>query len=376
MSGLYIHIPFCLQKCLYCDFYSITSKSAIPSFVQALVREMELVPPVTEPFDTVYFGGGTPSLLAPAQVGEILDQALSRFSIEPDAEISMEANPGTLTKKTLAGFLKAGINRINVGVQSFNDHFLKFLGRAHNAKQAAQALLMARDTGFKSVGCDLIYGICGQTKETWQDDIRQALSYDMDHLSCYMLTYEKNTPLDKMRLAGQFSPMDDDLAARLFLQTAEFLQDQGFVHYEISNFAKTSSYRCRHNLTYWNHAPYLGLGPAAHSFFGDKRHWNVADVDKYIQSIRQGRAPVQSSEILTKEQHILEWLYLGLRQSCGIDINAFEKRFDVDFDGLFGQALAQFYEQGMIADKPKRCALTTKGMLFSDSICKQMAQCF
>ncbi|WP_028316058.1 radical SAM family heme chaperone HemW [Desulfatibacillum aliphaticivorans] len=373
MGGLYIHVPFCRKKCRYCDFYSVTDDSAIPAYIQALKREMQIRDWDAGPFDTVFFGGGTPSVLPPGRVAEILERASLIFGIAPDAEVTLEANPGTVSQNDLEAFQQAGVNRISLGVQSLDDQTLQFLGRIHSAFEARLALDWAMEAGFDSVGCDLIYGVPGQTRESWTKDLEDVLAYGPDHLSCYILTIEESTPLGRALERGEFSPMDEGRVGELFLHTSDFLESKGFLHYEISNFSRGREKACRHNLHYWNHAPYLGLGPAAHSFLEIGRQWNVSDLEIYLAMVNAGRMPMEESEILTEEQHMLEWLYTGLRQAKGIDAGAFFQRFDREFLDIFGPDWKRLQDEGLARESSQSFALTKKGMLFSDGVCQLLA---
>ncbi|ACL02811.1 oxygen-independent coproporphyrinogen III oxidase [Desulfatibacillum aliphaticivorans] len=373
MGGLYIHVPFCRKKCRYCDFYSVTDDSAIPAYIKALKREMQIREWDAGPFDTVFFGGGTPSVLPPGRVAEILERASLIFGIAPDAEVTLEANPGTVSQNDLEAFQQAGVNRISLGVQSLDDQTLQFLGRIHSAFEARLALDWAMEAGFDSVGCDLIYGVPGQTRESWTKDLEDVLAYGPDHLSCYILTIEESTPLGRALERGEFSPMDEGRVGELFLHTSDFLESKGFLHYEISNFARGREKACRHNLHYWNHAPYLGLGPAAHSFLEIGRQWNVSDLEIYLAMVNAGRMPMEESEILTEEQHMLEWLYTGLRQAKGIDAGEFLRRFDKAFLDIFGPDWKRLQDEGLARESSQSFALTKKGMLFSDGVCQLLA---
>ncbi|SHK12613.1 oxygen-independent coproporphyrinogen-3 oxidase [Desulfatibacillum alkenivorans DSM 16219] len=375
MGGLYIHVPFCKKKCRYCDFYSVTDDSAMPAYIQALKREMQIREWDAGPFDTVFFGGGTPSVLPPGRVAEILERASLIYGIAPDAEVTLEANPGTVSQSDLEAFRSAGVNRISLGVQSLDDQTLQFLGRIHSAFEARLALDWAMEAGFDSVGCDLIYGVPGQTKKSWTKDLEGVLAYGPDHLSCYMLTIEESTPLGLMLERGEFSPMDEGRVGELFLHTSDFLENEGFLHYEISNFARGREKTCRHNLHYWNHAPYLGLGPAAHSYSGETRQWNISDLDQYLELIQAGNSAVEEEESLTTSQHMLEWLYVGLRQAKGIEARDFLQRFGKGFLEIFGPDWKRLQDEGLAKDSSQSFALTKKGMLFSDGVCQLLANC-
>ena len=377
LASIYVHIPFCIKKCPYCDFYSITDQSLKQQFVEALIMEMQMVSSHPFLFDTLYFGGGTPSVLKPENIGRIIENAYGLFNISTDTEITIEVNPGTVTPEKLKGYQSVGINRINIGVQSFNDEFLDFLGRIHSSNDAYLTIRGARKADFDNIGIDLIYGIPGQTKKTWLSDLQRAVEFEPEHLSCYMLTYEKGTPLDRERRQGKFKPASGSLLAELFETTMEYLAAHGYVQYEISNFAKNASRISRHNFKYWSFSPYLGFGPSAHSFIEPRRYWNCRSVKKYMESIKEGRLPVEEKEILSKEQRMMEMIYLGLRKTDGIDIDAIDENLGINFRRMFAEKIKQLEEDGYILSiQPKnRCALSRKGMLFLDSIAS-MFMCF
>ncbi|MBS0014297.1 MAG: radical SAM family heme chaperone HemW [Desulfobacterales bacterium] len=373
--GLYIHVPFCVRKCRYCDFYSISDLSAVDAYLTALIAEMQMRTAALKDavFDTIYLGGGTPSVLGPGRTGRILEAAAKHFHILPGAEITLEANPGTLTAQSLAQYRSAGVNRINVGVQSFDDANLLFLGRIHCARQSADALRAAEKTGFSDIGMDLIYGLPGQGRNAWQKDLDAALSFCPAHVSCYMLTYEPGTRLSADKDAGRIKPLSEDRVSAMFVQAQDFFAKKGYQHYEISNFAAHRDKRSRHNQKYWNNASYLGLGPAAHSYTEPERFWNHGDLTRYIHELSAGRLPTAASERLTDSQMMLEAVYLGLRQSDGIDLDMFEKRFHRNFRQMFGSVIRRFEQTGHMRTSHGRCRLTSRGMLFLDSIASEMA---
>jgi len=319
--GLYIHIPFCLSKCLYCDFYSLTSISAIPDFLDALFKEMEMYHNRFNPFDTVYIGGGTPSLLSPQQLENILKRVRKNFDLISDPEITpeitIETNPADLDQSSLELMREIGINRINIGVQSFDEKVLDFLGRRHSVRQAISAVEGSRKAGFHNIGLDLIYGVPAQDIESWLDTLKQAVAFSPEHISCYQLTLESKTPLGIRYQAGEFSLPREELQYEFFMKTSEFLEDAGYIHYEVSNFARGKEHTSRHNQKYWDHSPYLGLGPSAHSFQCNQRWWNHRSLDQYLAAINAGNLPVEGTETLTMEQLRLEALYLGLRNLRG-----------------------------------------------------------
>lgn len=378
LAGIYIHIPFCIKKCPYCDFYSITDQSLKQPFIEALIKEMQMASSHPFLFDTLYFGGGTPSVLKPENIDSIIENAYGLFNISIDTEITIEVNPGTVTTEKLKGYQSIGINRINIGVQSFNDSILNFLGRIHSVNEADLTIKGARKSGFDNIGVDLIYGIPGQTKEMWLSDLQRAIEFEPEHISCYMLTYEKGTPLDRDRQQGKFKPVHDNLLAELFETTIEYLSAHGYVQYEISNFAKNAYRKSMHNLKYWSFSPYLGFGPSAHSFIEPRRYWNCRSVKKYIENIiKEDRLPIEEKEILSKEQRMMEMVYLGLRKTDGIDMDAIDENLGINFHQLFAEKIKQLEEDGFILPiQPKNhCALSRKGMLFLDSIAP-MFMCF
>ncbi|HDI59360.1 MAG TPA: radical SAM family heme chaperone HemW [Desulfobacteraceae bacterium] len=377
-AGIYIHLPFCLRKCLYCDFYSeVGTEERRRCFLAALRQELLLRADRGLAADSLYFGGGTPSLFAPTQLGGLIDGIGASFHLSGDSEITLEANPGTVTRSTLQGFRAAGVNRLNLGIQSFNDQNLAFLGRVHDARAARRAMDNARAAGFEDIGLDLIYGLPGQDPVSWQADLQAALEAAPAHLSCYMLTYAPGTPLNAARIAGRIHPLPEAAVADLFEITVQMLTERGFVHYEIANFARAGSPPSwsRHNRKYWNQAPYLGFGPAAHSFDGSRRSWNHADLDAYLEALENSHLPPGGEEILTREQQMIEAVFLGLRQIAGIDVRKFEADFGVEFDAVFGPALADLAEAGLALREAGFCRLTRRGLLVADAAAARMAAC-
>ena len=349
IPGLYIHIPFCLSKCHYCDFYSLTSISAVPDFLDALFKEMEMYRNRFNPFDTVYIGGGTPSLLSPQQLESILISVQKNFDLISTPEITVETNPADLDQSFLESMREIGINRINIGVQSFDEKMLNFLGRRHSVKQAISAVEASRKAGFHNIGLDLIYGVPEQDIESWLDTLKQAVAFSPEHISCYQLTLESKTPLGIRYQAGEFSLPGEELQYEFFMKTSEFLEDAGYIHYEVSNFALGTEYTSRHNQKYWDHSPYLGLGPAAHSFQSNRRWWNHRSLDRYLAAINAGNLPIEETEILTMEQLRLEALYLGLRTKKGVSLQDFKNRYDYDLFTEKKEILDKLEEEGLIS---------------------------
>ena len=369
-AGLYLHIPFCVKKCPYCDFFSIADLSLKDRFLDTLFKETALVQAGDLSFDTIYLGGGTPSLYNPSEIGGLIDSIHRRFSIQPDTEITLEVNPGTVNRHRLEAYRKVGVNRINIGVQSFQQDQLEFLGRIHSNEDAVETIRAARQTGFINMGIDLIYGLPGQTASSLFLDLKKAVSFDPEHLSCYLLTYEPGTRLTHSMNAGRFSPLSDEQTGNLLETTVEYLDANGYMQYEISNFAKSSEFISRHNSKYWDFTPYLGLGPSAHSFFPPERRWNHSSLPPYLADIENGKPPVAGREALTRQQQIMEAIYLGLRKTEGINTDKFERFFSSDFLNMFKDALETLTDDALIVLDSNHCRLSRKGMRFMDSVAK------
>jgi oxygen-independent coproporphyrinogen III oxidase len=373
-GGIYIHVPFCLRKCVYCDFFSIADLSLKPAFLEALSSEISAADPGLLVFDTIYIGGGTPSILEPADVKGIINGLFSKFRFEGSVEVTLEANPGTVDLEKLKGFRSAGVNRLSIGVQSFQEKNLALLGRVHSAQQAHAALSNARRAGFENVGLDLMYGLPGQALQDWSADLENALAHGPEHIACYMLTVEPATPLAEEQRRGCFQPAPEGDVAALFMATSEFLTARGFRHYEISNFARCRSDHCegarvsRHNSKYWTHAPYLGFGPAAHSFLPPQRFWNHWDVQHYVDEVRAARRPVAGEEVLTADQEMMEAIMLGLRTAAGVDLQDFRRRFGADFMSLYGEPASELASRGLLVLRDERCAPTRRGMLYLNTV--------
>jgi oxygen-independent coproporphyrinogen-3 oxidase len=372
-AGLYVHIPFCLSKCRYCDFYSISDLSQTSGFMAALKLEMQMNSRTSLVFDTLYIGGGTPSVLAPDAIGKIIETAARYFSLAADSEITLEVNPGTVTLDNLIKYRKFGVNRLNIGVQSFNDNNLRFLGRLHSGNDARLTVERARRAGFDNIGLDLIFGLPGQDKTGWVSDLTQAANLGPEHLSCYMLTCESGTPLDRDVRTGRIRLAAEGMVLDLFNTTINFLTTRSFLHYEVSNFARMvgpchEPRTSRHNLKYWSFAPYIGLGPSAHSFIEPERYWNHRSVATYVRQIEAGKSAMAEKESLTKEQMMIEAIYLGFRTTWGIDLDKFQVKFGINFTQTFDKTIAELETQGMIKMTERHCALTRKGLLFIDSI--------
>ncbi|HTO93231.1 MAG TPA: radical SAM family heme chaperone HemW [Bacteroidota bacterium] len=372
MSSLYVHIPFCLRKCVYCDFYSVETVSQMDAFLDALEKEIELGSPPGEgvSFDTLFFGGGTPSLLTPSQLERVMRSLRAAFAIAGDAEITLETNPGTVSLENLRDYRLLGVNRLSIGIQSFDEKELRFLGRIHDAEEAVRCVGLAREAGFANVSVDLIYSLPAQTEAGWDTTLSKALALRPDHVSAYSLIVEDDTPLARMVRAKLVSPNPVESEASLYEHTMAVMERAGFEHYEVSSYARPG-FRCRHNSAYWSHAGYLGFGPSAHSFWrpedgGAPLRWaNASALGKYCDSLRKGELPVAMREEVTREQLCNERIFLGLR-STGIDLGSLQREFGLPPDRL---ALADaLVEDGAAALDGGTLSLTSRGYMLCDEI--------
>jgi oxygen-independent coproporphyrinogen-3 oxidase len=372
MSGIYIHIPFCERKCIYCDFYSVENLNLVDRFTESLLKEIEIFSIEADffndsIFDTIYFGGGTPSLLEPAQIEKILNKLSQSFKISSNPEITLETNPGTVDKRKLLEFKNLGVNRISFGVQSFFDDDLKFLGRIHTGEDAFRCINDSFEVGFENVSIDLIFGLPGQTVEKWLENLKFAVSLNVPHISAYNLIVERGTPLHELFSLGKVEIPEDEIQAQLYERTIDFLENAGYVHYEVSNYA-FEGFECRHNLKYWQYENYIGFGPSAHSFWINKRWWNFANLNKYINALDLGKIPVANFEILDEEKMIEEFIYLGLR-SKGINVARFKGKFGFEFvDGDIKDEIEELERAGYITIEDDFIKLTPKGFLLCDEI--------
>lgn len=367
LPGLYIHVPFCLSKCLYCGFYSITDLSLIPDYLTALRREMDFFKKPAETFDTLYIGGGTPSVLSPPQIEKIILDARNVFTISEAAEITVEMNPADINTDLLDTLHQAGVNRISIGIQSFNDAVLSFLGRRHTSAIAADAIMAVRKAGFENISIDLIYGVPGQDIRVWSETLQQVVAFKPDHISCYQLTIEKGTPLAQDIQRGLIALPGEVLQTQFFFLTAEILEKYSYEQYEVSSFAVQGK-QSRHNQKYWMHLPYLGLGPSAHSFSGHERRWNVRSVHSYIEKLKGGDLPVEETETLDSPKMRMETLFLGLRMRRGISLNHFKTLFDSDLMQEKKDVIDSLVTEGFVTISNGFLKPTVKGLAVADSL--------
>lgn len=368
MAGLYIHIPFCKQACHYCDFHFSTLLSNKENLIKALIKEIEIQKYYLkgEVIKTIYFGGGTPSILSQDEINSILNSIQTNFSIEADAEITLEANPDDLSKGSLLNYKAAGINRLSIGIQSFDDRVLRFLNRAHDSSKAIESVELAREVGFSNISIDLIYSIPDQSLEDWLRNIRYALSLSPEHISAYSLTIEEKTVFGNWAKKGKLFAMAEDPSATQFEVLMETLADNGFEQYEISNFCK-HGFVSKHNSSYWNQENYLGVGPSAHSFNGSLRQFNVRNNSFYVKSIEKGEIPGEV-EILTRENKINETILICIRTSQGLELQQLKTQYGYDIPVLFKMKIDQMIGQELITVVNNRLMLTKKGKLVADKV--------
>jgi putative oxygen-independent coproporphyrinogen III oxidase len=364
-AGVYIHIPFCKSRCSYCDFSTDVYKNSetVDRYVAALVKEIEGSVPAYA-IDTVYFGGGTPSLLSPKQLAKILDAIHSKFSVEDNAEVTMEMNPATVTLESLKEYKSLGVNRASFGVQTFDDTELKRLARGHSAEDARNTFRLLREAGFENVSFDLIAGLPRQTLADWNRNLDEALLLEPEHLSLYLLEIHEGTPL-AVQIRSERQPMPDEtLAAEMYELMLDKVTAKGYKQYEISNFAKPG-FESRHNIKYWLLEPVYGYGVSAHSFDGFQRYANDRDTAKYVRQIEEsGAAEVMREQIDAAS----EFVFLGLRLNKGIDLIEYKKHFGVDLNEKYSDEMSELYEAGLIETEGTDLRLTDKGKLFSNEV--------
>ncbi len=367
MAGIYIHIPFCKSKCSYCDFYSVANKTRIPDFIDALLIEIDKNKDQLKDkhIETIYFGGGTPSILNLSDIDRIISKIYTNFDIIPSPEISFEANPDNLTPEYLKGLKNIGINRLSIGIQSLDNEILKFLRRKHSTETALQSIENASNIGFNNISVDLIYGIPGLNNKTWKANLSDLLQFPVQHLSAYHLGIEKNTLMHKQFQNNKFKIVDEEISFNQYVDLVDISAKMGFPQYEISNFAKIGK-ESKHNSSYWNRTEYIGLGPSAHSYYKQKRSYNTPNLIDYIEGLRQNKN-ISKSEILTKKDLHNETIMLSLRTIKGLNLT--------DFENIFGpKSLKSLLSKLENIDKKLyiiqdlKLSLTKSGMFISDTL--------
>ena len=368
MAGIYIHIPFCRQKCYYCDFYKTVNISLTGNFINALLKELKLRKDYIEgeKIETIYFGGGTPSVLREEELRQIMDFLYNTFDIVSGAEITLEANPDDLLLDYLEMLSRSGINRLSIGIQSFQDEHLKKMNRRHNVQQAVQSVENAAKTGFKNISLDLIYGLPGLTSKQWDEALHQIFTLPFQHLSAYHLTYHQGTSFYNWRKKGTLSEIGENESVDQFNMLIDTAEMYGFEQYEISNFAKNQMYS-KHNSSYWSGEKYVGAGPSAHSFNGDERQWNISNLESYINAIENG-LPYFEVEQLSKNEKLNEFILTHLRTKWGISISETEQKFGKEETCFIEKELHKYQKSGFIKSQENRFTFTREGMFISDEI--------
>ena len=366
MAGVYIHIPFCKKFCNYCDFYKITALGHKDDYIDAVLKEIEMQKDyVNEPIQTIYFGGGTPSLFSSQELYRIIDKIYKYLSVNQNIEATIEVNPDDISREYLSSLREIGLNRISMGVQSWNNRDLKLMNRRHDEKKAEEALKDTMDF-FDNISVDLIYGIPGMSIEDWEKNLIKTLSFDIQHISAYSLTIEPETAFYKMRLSGKIKEAEEELFIRQYELLKEMCAEHGFLQYEISNFAKQDYYSV-HNSNYWKQVPYLGLGPSAHSFNGYSRQWNVSDVNTYISEIKKGNLSLER-EYLSEKTRYNEYVMTSLRTMWGIDLEKLELMFGKEMHDYVVSVSEKYKQYGMMTKRKDHLILTNQGIMISDNI--------
>lgn len=368
MAGIYLHIPFCKTRCIYCDFYSSTRSELRSHYVTALCRELTMRKDYLkgEKVETIYFGGGTPSQLGKDDFTQIFDTIRELYGLEQSQEITLEANPDDLTPEYLGMLSTLPFNRISMGIQTFDDATLKLLNRRHNAQTAIEAVGRCREAGFRNISIDLIYGLPGETRERWESDLRQAIDLNVEHISAYHLIYEEDTPIYKMLKQHHIDEVDEDSSLQFFTLLMEHLQKAGYEHYEISNFCRPGK-QSRHNTSYWKGIPYLGCGPSAHSFNGTTREWNVSSIDTYIKGIEENRRAFET-EFLDPATRYNEFIITTMRTAWGTPIEKLKQEFGDEMWDYCRKMAAPYLANGKLEVHDGALKLTREGIFISDSV--------
>jgi oxygen-independent coproporphyrinogen-3 oxidase len=368
VAGIYIHIPFCKQQCNYCDFHFSTSLKNKNALLEALLQEIEIRKDFTKgaKIKTIYFGGGTPSILSITELNQIFEQLNKHFQIEADAEITLEANPDDLHIQKIKELKNTPINRFSIGIQSFFDQDLQFMNRAHNSKEAERSIKGIQDAGWHNITIDLIYGTPTLTNQMWLENLKKFEKWNIPHLSAYGLTVEEKTPLYHAIKKGNTQNLDQEKAKQQFELLMQFATQQELEHYEISNFAK-KGFMAKHNSSYWKGDSYLGIGPSAHSFDHNKRQWNIANNSKYIKAIKE-KAPSIQEEILTETEQFNEYIMVSLRTIWGCNQDVIELRFSPFLVLFFKLSIKKWLKNGEIEQKATIFKLTQKGKIIADRI--------
>jgi len=368
MAGIYIHIPFCNSKCNYCNFYSVASSKHLDAYIPALLKEIALQHSYLEkePIETIYIGGGTPSLLGYTQLASILEKLNKTFEIKPDAEITIEANPNDLNASKIKEFKNLFINRLSIGIQSFFKEDLKYLHRLHSPSQAETAVKRSQDAGFENISIDLIYGIPTLSDENWKKNLHYSFSLNVPHISAYSLTVEPNTALNKLITKGKLTPVNEEQSIKHFKVLMQQTRENDFLHYEVSNFCK-KDYFSKHNSNYWKGIKYLGLGPSAHSYNKVERQWNISDTQKYIEHLDSNKL-LYEKEVLSETDKLNEYIMTSLRTMWGCDLDYIETYFGISEKTRLEKKSVQFIDDKKMINQKNHLILSDEGFLFADGI--------
>ncbi|HEX2925734.1 MAG TPA: radical SAM family heme chaperone HemW [Ruminiclostridium sp.] len=369
-AGLYIHVPFCGSKCNYCDFNSYTGKlNLADNYFASMKEEIKHYEAEMRYYliDTIFIGGGTPSIVDERYISEILEECRSVFNISPDCEINIESNPGTLNTEKLKAYRKAGINRISMGLQAYQNDLLAYLGRCHNHSDFIESVKNAKAAGFSNINADVIFGIPGQTMDAWKETLRQLIQLDINHISAYSLKIEEGTKFGSMEEAGKLTAVDDELDREMYHYAIDFLDENGLKQYEISNFAK-DGFECKHNLTYWKCVDYLGLGAGAHSYLKDIRFCNEISVEGYIDYLNHGEKPVDERFALEFTDKMSEYMFLGLRLTRGVTGAEFHELFNQDMFSKYADAFSRLEGRKLIEIKGDSVRLTRLGLDLANQV--------
>jgi len=372
LAGIYIHIPFCKKACFYCDFHFSVSFRQKDEVVASLIKELKERKNFIgqEEVNTIYFGGGTPSVLSAEDISKILKEVNSQYTVNGNAEITFECNPDDLSKEYLEGLKLCGVNRLSIGIQSLNDESLTWMNRSHNVGQALQAIDSAAALGFRDMTIDLIYGIPMLTEQEWRQTLKRALAMPINHLSAYSLTLEENTPYNKLVEQKKYKKPNDDDASRHFEILLEEIKLAGWEHYEVSNFCKEGNYS-KHNTAYWQNVKYLGIGPSAHSFDGKSRHWNVRSNKEYILKIQAGESVSESEELSTKDI-VNEALLTGLRTKWGVNLAEVKELYKYDIAATYQSQITEWQQKDWLEMRNGILRLRADGFLFADYIASEL----
>ena len=372
MASIYIHIPYCKQQCTYCNFHFRIAQNDKEEMLKSIKKEIEMRQPYLNgtTISSIYFGGGTPSILNKEELNSLVNTVYRHFTIDTDAEITLECNPDDLNTKMLSDLKEIGINRLSIGIQSFDDADLKFMNRSHNAKESLGCIYLAKKAGFENITIDLIYGLPNQSNEKWKQNLKQMLSLDIQHFSAYALTIEPKTALKHLIDKKKVTPLEEKITVEHFNTLVQIATENNFIHYEISNFGKEGFFS-NHNTAYWKNQHYLGVGPSAHSFNGTSRQWNIASNKQYIEKVNTHNSYFEVEQ-LSNEQQYNEYIFTALRTMWGVELNYIAAQFGADAQKYFKKQVQNWKNQEKIKQLNNNYTLTEKGKVYADAIASDL----